>query len=73
MFVQYINYPWLRHGQSQKLCFLIKCLFELLKSTQNTQYEHLNEVVLFQTKHSKSNGFAKEIRKRKINILLGIS
>ena len=56
--MQYINYPWLRRGQSQKLCFLIKYLFELLKSTQNTQYEQLNDVVQFQTKHSKSNGFA---------------
>ena len=56
--MQYINCPRLRHGQSQKLCFLIKRLFELLKSTQNTQYEQLNDVVQFQTKHSKSNGFA---------------
>lgn len=71
--MQYINCPGLRRGQSQKLCFLIKRLFELLKSTQNTQYEQLNDVVQFQTKHSKSNGFAKEIRRCKINILLGIS
>jgi hypothetical protein len=64
--MQYINYPWLRHGQSQKLCFLIKCLFELLKSTQNTQYEHLNEVVLFKQNIQKATVLRKKYANAKL-------
>ena len=40
--------PW----SVTKIVLPIKRLFELLKSTQNTQYERLNDVALFQTKHS---------------------
>ena len=64
--MQYINYPWLRRGQSQKLCFLIKCLFELLKSTQNTQYEHLNEVVLFKQNIQKATVLRKKYANAKL-------
>ena len=66
MFMQYINCPWLRRSQSQKLCFPIKCLFELLKSTQNTQYEHLNEVVLSKQNIQKATVLRKKYANAKL-------